>query len=372
MWKKGLVYVLMLVCLLIFCISYKIPDKQINSVAEQDKKDSIVFVFAGDVMGHMPQIEAAYNRDSGIYDFRPCYQYISPYIKSADLAIANLEVPLAGKPYTGYPRFSSPDALLDGALSAGFDVMQLANNHVADKGNKGIEYSYAAVNAKTHSVGVYLNEAQRDSLYPLIMNVKGVKIAILNCTFGTNGNAVYKPIIVNRIDTAQIRHDVQRAKSRGARFVVLTIHWGTEYELKANSIQTELAHFFVNVGIDLIIGAHPHVVQNFELISRADSTTVPVFYSLGNMVSNQYWRNSNGGILAKVTLDKTTCKVLHCNYLPFYVYKGKLAGKFQYYLIPTKAYMQKKIECTLPLSNDSLLNLFDSDTHKRLSNILEF
>ncbi len=362
-------YVLLFAFLILNCQG-TIREKK--EAAQSDKiagSDTLTFVFAGDVMGHTPQQKAAFDPKTKKYSFTECYQFITPCIQPADFAMANLEIPLAGKPYTGYPYFSAPDELLEGALSTGFDAMQLANNHVADKGKYGITRTYNTVNKRVPSVGVYLRESQRDSIYPLIMNVKGLKVAFLNCTYDTNGNPVPKPCVVNLIDTAQIRKDVQTARQRGAKCVIMTIHWGLEYELKANKEQESLARFFANVGVDAVIGSHPHVVQNFEWIQRKDKTTVPVFYSLGNMISNQRWKNSNGGILAKLEVSKSTGKVLKANYLPFFVHKGTLDGKFQYYLIPTEKYLDKKYDFQLPEKEEGMLKAFDDATHERLKNV---
>ena len=349
-------------------------EKDRNLVVESPTKttivdDTLTLVFGGDIMGHTPQQEAAYSPQTGSYDFKPCYQFIKPYIASADFAMANLETPLAGKPYTGYPYFSSPDELLDGALSAGFDALQLANNHAADKGKKGIKKTFYSVNKKMLSVGVYLNKNQRDSIYPLIVNIKGLKIAFLNGSYDTNGNPVAEPIIVNLIDTLQIREDVESAHRKGAKYIILTLHWGTEYKLRANKQQRELAHFFAKIGVDAIIGSHPHVVQNFEWISKNDNDSIPVFYSLGNVISNQRWKNSNGGILAKIQISKSTRNLISVSYLPFYVHKGTIDGKFQYYLIPTKKYQNNGYEFKLPEKEENELAVFDKLTRKRLANI---
>jgi poly-gamma-glutamate synthesis protein (capsule biosynthesis protein) len=201
------------------------------------------------------------------------------------------------------------------------------------------------------------------------MDVKGLKVAFLNCTYDTNGNPVPAPYVVNLIDTAQIRRDVRTARQRGAKCVIMTIHWGIEYELKANKRQTELARFFADAGIDAVIGSHPHVVQNFQWMGRKDSTNVPVFYSLGNMISNQRWKNSNGGILAKLEISRSTGKILGAHYLPFFVHRGKLNGKFQYYLIPTEKYLHKGYNFLLPEGDEDMLKVFDEATNERLSNV---
>jgi poly-gamma-glutamate synthesis protein (capsule biosynthesis protein) len=372
MKKYRYISLIILLSVVWICYAYKVPVIKEDMHSELKQNDSIIIVFAGDIMGHVPQLEAACNKTSRTYDFTPCYKYLEPYIRSADLAVANLEVPLAGKPYSGYPCFSSPDAVLDGAVNVGFDVMQLANNHIADRGAAGIRRTFLTTNQKVKPVGVYLNAAQRDSVYPLIVAVKGIKIAILNCTFGTNGHRVPSPYVVNSIDTTQIRKDIRTARQRGAQFVIVTIHWGNEYELKANAQQEKVAAFIIKSGADAIVGSHPHVVQNFEMQYRSDSTQVPVFYSLGNMISNQRWRNSNGGILARITISTTNCKVKKADYIPFYVHKGTLDGKFQYYLLPTERYTNKSLSLTLPAKDDSLLLLFDQDTRLRLPNLKSF
>jgi poly-gamma-glutamate synthesis protein (capsule biosynthesis protein) len=369
MLKKFLFFIVVFLHLsFLFSFNYNI-DNQLNNKSEYADSDVITFIFAGDIMGHIPQLKAAYNSDTDNYDFSACFSYISPYIRSADVAVANLEVPLAGKPYSGYPNFSSPDALMSAAFDAGFDVFLLANNHVMDRGKKGTVRTINTVNQKALFAGAYLNEQQRDSIYPLLIDVKGMKVAVLNCTYGTNGIAVEEPLRVNMIDTLQIKKDVQKSKQRGAEFVFMTIHWGNEYELKANETQIKLAEYFAKIGVNAVIGSHPHVVQNFDYQYAIDSTRVPVFYSLGNMVSNQRWRYSDGGILAKITINKQTHTVENCSYLPFYVHKGEINGVFQYYLLPTTRYIVDKNYVTLSQQTDSLLRVFDSDTKQRLANL---
>ncbi len=352
-------------------------DSKVVNVCEYDDLNSINIVFAGDIMGHMPQVRAAYNKETNYYDFKPCYTYLKPYITAADIAVANLEVPLAGKPYKGYPNFSSPDAIFDAAVWAGFDVMLLANNHAVDRRSEGVKRTISKVSQQSKFVGVYLSNIQRDSIYPLIIEKKGLRIAFLNCTYGTNNMPVVKPQVVNRIDTAQIRKDVSTAIARKADIIIMTIHWGEEYKLKANATQVNLAKFFAQLEIDLIIGSHPHVVQNFDYVYKADSTKVPVYYSLGNFMSNQRKRHRNGGIMASVSINTQTKKISKCSYIPFYVHKGKIEGKYQYYLIPTVDYLsrvkfklnQKQLSIDLPQKADSLLRLFNKDTQARLKEL---
>jgi poly-gamma-glutamate synthesis protein (capsule biosynthesis protein) len=368
-------YFYTVVLLLLVSMWIYIPDRKARNPVQKavqaiaSKEDSIILIFGGDIMVHSPQLEVAFNPQTGRYDFTSCFQFFHRHIKSADLAVANLEVPLAGRPYSGYPCFSAPDALLDAVLEAGFDVMQLANNHVADRGKQGAKRTYETVNAVAKSVGIYPNLSVRDSIYPLMLDVKGLKLALLNCTYGTNGVLPPKPFVVNTIDTVQIRQDIVAARINGAKCVVMTIHWGDEYQLKRNQLQEKLARFFVNAGVDIIVGTHPHVVQNFELLQKDDSTHVPVFYSLGNMISNQRKQHSNGGILARIVLSKSTGRMAHIDYLPFYVHKGALNDKNQYYLLPTRDYLNNQLALKLPAKEEEELIDFDKNTYRRLANL---
>ncbi len=360
----------LLFALLFFFCSF-IQNSNHNSFVIADN-DTVTLIFAGDVMGHIPQIEAAYNPLNDSYNYDVCFKWVKPYLQQADFAVANLEVPIAGKPYSGYPAFSSPDALLDALKNAGFDILLTGNNHVLDRGKSGLERTIRQMRKRNFLfAGSYSNEAQRDSLYPIILQTKGIKIAILNCTYGTNGNQAQEPSLVNYIDTTEIMNDINDADRLGADFKIMTIHWGKEYELKAGETQQKLAQFFVNQGINLIIGSHPHVVQNVETLYGTDKYPVPVYYSLGNFISNQRQANSDGGIMVKVEIGVKSKTVLKTNYIPVWVYKGTLNAEYQYHLIPTTDYIENPSNFKLNSSDSISLRYFDTETRKRLSN-LEF
>lgn len=336
-----------------------------------DANDQIVtLIFAGDIMGHSPQFQAAYDTQTKNYDYNVCFENVKPYIESADIAVANLEVTLAGPPYSGYPNFSSPDALLDGLKYAGYDVMLTANNHVLDRGKQGFERTIKVLSDKEMKfVGSYMNQQQRDTLYPLIIDTHGLKIALLNYTYGTNGYKPISPTIVNVIDTNQIKKDIKKARIKSADIVVMTVHWGTEYQTKAGTEQQKLAKLFVREGVDLVIGSHPHVVQNAEMFEIDSTRKVPVFYSLGNSISNQRNINTDGGIMVKVEIGANSKQILKTTYLPVYVHKGILKDKFQYHLIPTPDFVSDTTANYVINKVDSAaLLLFDKNTRERLSN----
>ena len=331
--------------------------------------ESVSLIFAGDIMGHSPQFEAAFNPQNETYNYDVCFKTVKSYIQHADFAIANLEVPVAGKPYSGYPNFSSPDALLDALKNAGFKVLLTANNHVLDRGKFGLERTIRQLKKRDLLfVGSYIDENQRDSIYPVLLESKGIKIAILNCTYGTNNHQISDPNIVNYIDTVEIINDIKEADNLGANFKIMTVHWGTEYETDANEYQRKTAQFFVNHGINLIIGSHPHVVQNAETLYGKDNIPVPVFYSLGNFISNQRQANSDGGIMVKVEIGVKSKFVLKTTYFPVWVYRGILNAEYQYHLIPTADYIRNPTHFKLTQADSISLRSFDSETRKRLSN----
>ncbi len=361
-------YLLLFSSLFLFCSFLQNSNRII--VVNKSDNETISLVFSGDIMGHSPQYKAAYNSHTNTFNYNICFKYVKKYIESADIAVANLEVPIAGKPYSGYPNFSSPDALLDGLKNAGYNVLLTANNHVLDREKFGLERTLKQIDKRYIShLGSYNDSIQRDSLYPLFIEANGLKIAMLNCSYGTNDHKVTKPNIVNYIDTAEIFRDIAKADSLGADFKIMTIHWGTEYELQANEYQRTLAQLFVSHGINLIIGSHPHVVQNAEFMYSKDSIPVPVFYSLGNSISNQRNLNTDGGIMVRVNISTKTKKIINTSYLPVYVHRGLLFGKYQYHLIPTKDFIENPHKFPVNSLDSTSLLVFDKETRNRLSNI---
>jgi poly-gamma-glutamate capsule biosynthesis protein CapA/YwtB (metallophosphatase superfamily) len=348
------------------------PNAQTVSIIENANNDDeiVSLVFSGDIMGHMPQINAAFVKSKNVYDYNPCFEHVKAYYKNADFAVANLEVTLAGPPFSGYPNFSSPDALLTGLKNAGYNVIITANNHTMDRSKRGLERTLnKIIEQDLHFAGSYFNKAQRDSIYPLMLQAKGLQIAMLNCTYGTNGIPVIAPNLVNMIDTVEIKRDIATAKARGADFIVMTIHWGDEYQLAANSKQKELAAFFVRNDVGLVIGSHPHVVQNVDFMTNSNNDTVPVFYSLGNSISNQRKPHTDGGIMANVRINSKTKKIVSTQYLPVYVHKGILNAKYQYHLIPTIDFIADSDKFKIAKADSAQLMFFHNETVKRLANV---
>ena len=327
-----------------------------TSAATFSDTTRLKLVFAGDIMGHGGQIESAYDPESDTYQYDTCFFHIKHILKSADIALANLEVTLAGKPFKGYPQFSSPDELADAVKNAGFNILVTANNHSVDRFQPGLERTIKILDEKAIiRTGTFCSESQRNREYPLIVEKNNIRLAILNYTYGTNGIPVKFPNIVNLIDTIQIAADLERATTTEPDFIIVTIHWGTEYARKENNEQSKLAQFLINHGADAVIGSHPHVVQPVRMYypNAADSTDMKlVAYSLGNLISNQRKPYTDGGILLEMEIKKTGGKtrISNSTCIPVWVYRPESKGKYRYILLtgdqPTyfKDYYKMKAE----------------------------
>jgi poly-gamma-glutamate synthesis protein (capsule biosynthesis protein) len=288
----------------------------------------------GDLMCHLPQTNNA-KLSNGDYDFNPSFEYIKPYLRDADITIGNLETTFAGtiQPYAGYPAFNSPDAYCTALKNTGFDFLVTANNHSMDTREAGLLRTIDVI--KKHGLGyagTYLNQNDHDSIR--IVNVKGVKLGILNYTYGTNGaypSSEHK-YMLNLIDSAEIVDDIKTCKAKGADIVLVFYHMGIENVTEPTQAQKNAVRFALEAGASFIIGAHPHMIGPTEkMYSKAISDTAFVAYSLGNFLSNQYWRYTDAGVILKLIVRKNytkkTCSFKDANYLPTWVYRGDGAKK---------------------------------------------
>lgn len=263
--------------------------------------DTIRLVFGGDLMQHMPQVHAARTEDGG-YDYSRSMEYVTPMFQSADMAILNLETTITttGR-YSGYPCFASPVAVVDELSDMGIDIALLANNHCCDRSSRGIATTIDELNKRNIGhTGVFTDSLDYDHNNIYRFEVKGVRFALVNYTYSTNGIPIPKDRIVNLIDTTIIQRDLRSISRDSVDCIIACMHWGNEYERHENREQRYLAQMLRREGVDIIIGSHPHVVQPYY----ADSTSI-TFYSLGNLVSNQRRRYCDGGLLAEVKIIRS-------------------------------------------------------------------
>lgn len=284
-----------------------------NTVVEEEKPKDITISMSvvGDIMCHDTQYKDAYNSTTKTYDFSHVFTNISDELRSADITIGNLETTFAGpdRGYSGYPTFSTPDALATNLREVGFDVLCTANNHSLDKGYKGLTRTLEVLdnNGISH-MGTYASEESQDKI--LVKNVNGIKIAFLAYTYGTNGIPVPsgKEYCVNLIDKEQIKADLDKAKKLDVDLISVNMHWGNEYRLSPTTEQKNLADFLFENGADIILGSHPHVLEPMEkrTITLEDGTTKDGFliYSLGNFVSAQTKQYTNYSIILNLKITK--------------------------------------------------------------------
>lgn len=305
-----------------------------NKNTKQDTAEPITFTLTslGDTLCHNTQYWDAYNSKTDEYDFSYVYEDIKNYTLSSDITIGSLETTFAGKEkgYSNYPTFNTPDSLATALKDIGVDVVSLAGNHALDYGYTGLCRTIDVFNniGLSH-LGTYKTAEDQEKI--LIKDVKGVKIAFINYTYGTNGIPLPsgKEFCVNLIDKDFIKKQINQAKEQNVDMIVACMHWGTEYRTTANSEQKDLANFLFENGVDVILGNHPHVLEPMEkkTITLQDGTTKDVFvvYALGNFTADQRDEITRDSAILNLTITKNSdgkISIDKVNYVPIYMYKN--------------------------------------------------
>lgn len=292
------------------CVQAKAPEKDTE----------ITIVMVGDILLHTPVEEAA-KRDDGSYNFDFIFENLKKDISSADIAIVNQEVIIGGQELgvSGYPSFNAPYQIGDALVYAGFDVVCHGTNHALDKGKSGLlnccKY-WREQHPEITVVGINETEDAYNNID--IVEEKGIKIAILNYTYGTNGIPQPKgmPHAVDMLDKDKVEKDLKFAEEN-ADFTIVCPHWGTEYNLGVDKSQKYWTEIFRKNGADLVLGTHSHVIEPIEMLedvgigitnNHGDGDML-VYYSLGNFVN---WTSGKGkgvanrmvGGMADVTLGR--------------------------------------------------------------------
>ena len=303
--KFGLTYYIIIVAgalsalALSSCGTVNRQQKQSDETIVKEQPQRLRLLFTGDAMCHTPQIASARCQDHSI-DFRPSFEGVKRHFDRADIAVVNFETTIStSSQYTGYPCFASPAEYADALAWLGTDVALLANNHCCDKGRSGIHATIAKLDSLgiAHT-GAFLNEEDRQRNSILRFERNGIKLSLLNYTYGTNGNPIPKGCYVNLIDTLKMAQDIALA-SEGADCVVACMPWGYEYQQKPAYIQRKLAQFLHRHGVGIVVGTHPHTVQPYTATERQIT-----IYSLGNFVSNQRKGFTDGGLLAEIEIER--------------------------------------------------------------------
>ncbi|MBT2684916.1 CapA family protein [Bacillus sp. ISL-37] len=259
----------------------------------------------GDILIHDTVYEDAFVNPG--YDFKPMLSNVKEYLIEPDLLLANQETLLGGVEIglSSYPMFNSPVEVGEAFIDAGVDIVSNANNHSLDKSEKGVMASIKNMEAAgLPYVGSYKDDADQQKLR--ILNKNGINVSYLSYTYGTNGIPVPigKDHLVNLIDREAMKAEIHRAKAE-SDVVVMSIHWGNEYQRFPTTEQEDLAQFLVDEGVDIIFGHHPHVLQPMDWLTATDGRKALVVYSLGNFLSGQMWDYKDIGGLATVEITKT-------------------------------------------------------------------
>lgn len=319
--------------------------------SETETEESIVLedsyatiVSFGDALCHKPVDDAAYDQETGIYDFSPMFKYVEKYFQNSTINIGNCESPMAGaeRGYSGYPTFNAPEHLAVDLKELGVDIMTTANNHSLDKGFNGLSSTLDFLDdAEIAHVGTARTEEEQNTI--LFMDLNGIRTAFLAYTYGTNGIPVPedKEFCVNLIDEDLILKKINQAKDEGAELIVASMHWGVEYQTVENAEQDKLAEFLIKNDVNIILGSHPHVLQPMKMLKvkndEGEEKEGLVIFSQGNFFSNQTQENTQNtaifnievkknGKTGEVTVEKVT-------YAPIYVNRKEPGAKDRYELL---------------------------------------
>lgn len=334
-----------------------VKNKQIVETLSINKTSKVTINAIGDIMAHTPQLNAQHDPKTNTYSFDNNYKYVSSYIKEADLSIANLETTLAGDgiPYSSYPTFNTPDALADALKNAGVDIISTINNHTFDKGDLGVERTLDVLKSKNFSTIGTISKLGDENY--LIKEVNGISLGITSFSYGDikentkflNGIKVSDKSKdkLNVFDSSDV-NDAFNIINNTLKNIshtdiqILVIHWGDEYKRIPNQFQHDLAQKLSDIGVDIIIGSHPHVVQPIEIIKSTDkSNETLVIYSLGNFISNQRRELlgtpfTEDGLMVNIEITKDNDKtfVSKVNCIPTWVNKYNKEGKIFYEVLP--------------------------------------
>ena len=307
-----------------------------STVTEKNENAKVTLLASGDNLIHTTLISAGEQSD-GTLNYDSLYANIKPEIEKFDISVIDQETVLGGSAfeYSGYPTFNTPWEVGEAAIRAGFDAFNCATNHTMDMGWGGIENELAffADNKEAVALGVNANEDDYNKITYYEKN--GITFAMLNYTYGTNGIALPddKPWCVNLLDKDKVTKDLKEAREH-ADFVIVFPHWGTEYSFEVSDYQEEYTKLFSDMGVDLVIGCHPHVIEPVKWVTNESTgKKMLVYYSLGNFISHQIDLENLLGGMAEVTIEKRDGKteITSAKFVPVVChYNRNENGKFAF------------------------------------------
>lgn len=249
--------------------------------------DTLRISFIGDVMCHnrqlrLARIPGADTTLSSSYDFSSYFKYLKPRLEACDISVANMEFPVGVVPFSGYPVFSAPESLARETADAGVDLFLAANNHILDKGRPGLDSTFAVYDRlPVRYTGIWRDTTEERLTNPAIIDAAGFRVAFINFTYGLNGFSVPPQYVIGQMDSLYVKRAIERARNRGADYIIALPHWGVEYNLDYHPEQRRWKERLYRWGVDMIVATHPHVPQAVEYTDGRITA-----YSLGNFISN--------------------------------------------------------------------------------------
>ena len=306
----GIITIILLAAFFSFKANHQTKGEEPVKTTQEEKKDtkkemSASLIMVGDALIHS-SIYMDAKTSTGSYDFRPMLEKIKPIVSKYDLKYYNQETVLGGVELglSNYPRFNSPYEVGDAFIDAGFNLVSLATNHTMDKGEQGVlnSLSYWGKQQNILTAGSYKSFEDRDR--KVIKEINGIKYAFFSYTTWTNGleTPTGKEYLNNVYNEELAKNDIERVKDE-VDIIIVAMHWGTEYSKGISDSQVEIANYLSSLGVDIIIGSHPHVVEPIEFIGKT-----MVIYSLGNFISDQVGVERLTGLMVSVNIHKTVEK----------------------------------------------------------------
>lgn len=337
-YRKRRLWICVLAIVCILAGSGDVSAKEIQTDA-----NTFSLMMVGDNLLHKPISESG-RRKNGKYNYDFLFTHIKDEAESADAAMINQEVVLGGAKLgiSGYPSFNGRYEVGDAIAKAGFNVVLHATNHSLDKGAAGIKNCLKFWRKKHPDIKVTgMNESAKAQNKITYIKKKGICVAILNYTYGTNGIRMPEsmPYAVNMLTKKKVARDVRKAKKK-ADFIVVCPHWGTEYNTGIDASQKRWAKYFLKIGVDLVIGTHPHVIEPVKWMKGKGGRKMLVYYSLGNFVNSTSRRGAGvarqfyGG-MAKVNLRRNAdgkVVISKAKFVPLITHK-KANGKITTYKV---------------------------------------
>lgn len=365
-------YIIILFYTLGFFISLSAQNDRIKKFISNDEMTYVKLMFVGDIPINQRVIESAYRFENHTYDFQPIFHYIRPYLNLGDIVAGNLETTIGTQPFGKFPQYRSPKDIATSLKYTGFNLLFTANGKsiYQDKDTWQTQKDILD-DVKIQSTGSFINAEDRFARNPLMVEKKGVKMAFLNYMDGIE-NATTSIPMINSFDSLAVQKEIQLAKERGAEFIVVYMHWGTEFELYSGARQQIISKQLTDAGANLVIGTHTHTVQDMNVIEKDSNNKQEALtvYSLGDFLSTANSTKVNSSSIFEIIISKNKktneIKIEDYGYIPTYCYSYNYKGKLTWTIVPIRQVELENIEIQFmsPQEREQMIMAAENIRHK--------